>query len=268
VVYVPDIVKDPKQKFLSLPISDPRAKFFYTAFLSQLRDHLKQKTWDKIYCQHIADEPIDENVKSYLEISRFVKKIIPEIPIIEACHSKNIDNIIDIWVPQLNFMDKDYSFYNNQNINGKEAWFYTCLSPKGEYANRFIELPLLKTRFVHWLNFKYHIPGYLHWGLNFWSGGNPFGEQTSIQYEGGNILPGGDSWIIYPKDGKLLSSIRFDAMRDGLVDYELFKMLEKKDPKMAGAIINKVIYGFNKYDNNIESFRNHRRQLMELLSKN
>ena len=267
VVMVPSPGGEPLKKFDNLPISDPRAKNFYGQFLVALDAHLREKGWKDIYVQHIADEPIEENIKTYTEIAGFVKKTVPDFRIIEACHSKNLSNTLDIWVPQLDFMNRDYEFYNNQNKTGKEAWFYTCLSPKGEYANRFIELPLIKTRYVHWLNYKYNIPGYLHWGLNYWGETDPFGDQTSIQYEGGNILPGGDSWIIYPKDGKLLSSIRYDAMRDGIVDYELFKMLEKKDSSQARDIVNKVIYGFDKYDNNIEAFRNHRRKLMELLSE-
>jgi hypothetical protein len=175
--------------------------------------------------------------------------------------------MLDVWVPQLDYMNRDYEFYNKQHESGKEIWFYTCLNPKFEYVNRFIELPLLRTRYMHWVNYKYNIPGYLHWGLNYWNEGNPFGEQTGIQYEGGNILPGGDSWIIYPKDGKLFSSIRYDAMRDGIVDYELFRMLEKKNPAMAKDIIDKVIFTFERYDNNIEAFRLNRRHLMELLSE-
>jgi hypothetical protein len=256
-----------ENKFVNLPISDPAAQEFYKAFLPALNMHLKERGWDKIYMQHLADEPIEENIKSYTEIAAFVRKLVPEFRFIEACHSKNLGDVLDIWVPQLDYMDRDYEFYNKQNKKGKEAWFYTCLSPKGEYVNRFIELPLLKTRYMHWVNFKYDIPGYLHWGLNYWRGEDPFGEQTDIQYEGGQILPGGDSWIIYPKDGKLFSSIRYDAMRDGIVDYELFRMLEKKDSVKAKELVNKVIYKFDRYDNNIEAFRAHRRNLMELLSQ-
>ncbi|MBK9390013.1 MAG: DUF4091 domain-containing protein [Bacteroidetes bacterium] len=267
VVMVPNKMNDPEKKFLNLPISDPSAQEFYKEFFPLLDKHLKDKGWDKNYLQHLADEPIEENIKSYIEIAKFVRKLVPDFKFIDACHSKNLGDVLDVWVPQLDFMDRDFTFYNEQNKKGKEAWFYTCLSPKGEYVNRFIELPLLRTRYMHWLNFKYNIPGYLHWGLNYWNNSDPFGEQTSIQYEGGNILPGGDSWIIYPKDGKLFSSIRYDAMRDGIVDYELFRMLEKKDSVKARDIINKVIYSFNRYDNNIEAFRAHRRNIMELLSE-
>jgi hypothetical protein len=267
VVTVPNQDNDPKKRFDNLPISDPRAQRFYSDFIPALRDHLKEKGWDKIYMQHVADEPIPENVKSYIEIAKFVRKLAPDFKFIDACHSKDLGGMLDIWVPQLDYMNRDYEFYNKQHQDGKEIWFYTCLNPKFEYVNRFIELPLLRTRFVHWVNYKFNIPGYLHWGLNFWGEGDPFGEQTSIQPEGGNVLPGGDSWIIYPRDGKLFSSIRYDAMRDGIIDYELFRMLEKKDPAKAKGIIDNVIFTFERYDNNIESFRAHRRQLMELLSE-
>ncbi len=255
VVMVPAKSDNPQKRFDNLPISDPRAQEFYKDFIVSLRDHIKEKGWDKIYMQHIADEPIEENIKSYIEIAGFVRKLAPDFKFVDACHSKNLGGMLDIWVPQLDYMNRDYEFYNKQQQSGKEIWFYTCLNPKFEYVNRFIELPLLRTRYVHWLNFKYNIPGYLHWGLNYWSLGNPFGEQTGIQYEGGNVLPGGDSWIIYPRDGKLFSSIRYDAMRDGIVDYELFRMLEKKDPALAKDLIDKVIYSFERYDNNIEAFR-------------
>jgi hypothetical protein len=266
VVMVPGKEGDPQKKFENLPISDPKAAAFYRDFIPALRNHLKEKSWDKIYMQHLADEPIHENVKSYIEIAKFIRNLAPDFKFVDACHSKDLGGMLDIWVPQLDYMNTDYEFYNKQHQSGKEIWAYTCLNPKFEYANRFIELPLLKTRYIHWINYKYNIPGYLHWGLNFWHPEGAFGEQTSIQYEGGNVLPGGDGWIIYPMDGKLLSSIRFDAMRNGIVDYELFRMLEKKDPEKAKDIVDKVVYAFDKYDNNIEAFREHRRHLMELLS--
>jgi hypothetical protein len=266
-VRVPATQANNTPDFELLPVSDPKAKSFYTDFFVALKAELTKKGIENNYLQYIADEPTSENVASYLEIARFVKQVWPEVKIIEATHSKDLEGVVDIYVPQLDFMHKDYEFYNQINAkgDGKQAWFYTCLSPKGEYANRFIELPLLKTRYIHWLNYRYDIPGYLHWGLNQWRE-DPWGDQTSINYAG-NILPGGDSWIIYPKNGKLLSSIRYEAMRDGIVDYELFKMLEEKNPEKAREIVSQVIYGFDRYDNSIEAFRMHRRQLMELLSE-
>src|SRR6185295_1921298 len=152
-----------------LPITSDSAKTFYRSFIPALTQHLTEKGWNTIYMQHLMDEPIPENVKTYIEIANFIKKLGPGLRIVEACHSKDVGNSVKIWVPQLDYMNTDYEFYKKRSEAGDEIWFYTCLNPKGEYANRFIELPLIKTRILHWINFRYHIPGYLHWGLNFWN---------------------------------------------------------------------------------------------------
>ena len=62
-------------------------KIFYKQFIPSLMSHLKELKVGEIYAQHIADEPISSNIKSYVEIARFIKQLAPEIKIIEACHS-------------------------------------------------------------------------------------------------------------------------------------------------------------------------------------
>lgn len=252
--------------FTSLSISNDTARNFYRQFMPALTNHLKAKGWDKIYMQHLMDEPIPENVQSYIEIASFIKQYAPELKIVEACHSRDVANTVQIWVPQLDFLHQDYKFYQERAEAGDEIWFYTCLNPKGEYANRFIEQPLLKTRLLHWINFRYNIPGYLHWGFNFWRDGDPYIETTSIQTESGTILPGGDAWIVYPGKNTLHSSIRLEAMRDGIVDYELLKMLEEKNPDEAKELARQVIYRFDYYDMHIGDFRAKRKKILELLS--
>jgi hypothetical protein len=266
VVFVPKVEED-TTIFEKHRMSSDTARRFYSKFIPTLMDHLKEKGWDKIYMQHLMDEPIPENIKSYVEVARFVEKLAPDLKIVEACHSKDLDNTVDIWVPQLDYMDQDYEFYKKRAEAGDEIWFYTCLNPKGEYANRFIELPLIKTRILHWINYRYNIPGYLHWGFDFWRGGDPYDETTSIQLEGGTILPGGDAWIVYPGDSALHSSIRLEAMRDGIVDYELLKMLEVKYPEEADELARQVVYRFDYYDINVEAFREKRKQILEMLSE-
>lgn len=265
VVRVP-VIKNDSTIFKSMKITNDTARNFYRTFIPALVSHLKEKGWYDIYLQHLMDEPIPENVDSYIQIAKFVRNLAPDIKFIEACHSKDVDKMINVWVPQLDFMDQDYSFYHERQARGDEIWFYTCLNPKGEYANRFIELPLLKTRILHWINFRYNIPGYLHWGFNFWNK-NPYDETTSIQTEGGTILIGGDSWITYPARGRILSSIRLEAMRDGIVDYELLKMLQKKDSATAQEIADQVVYRFDYYDMDIAAFREKRHRILELLSQ-
>ena len=80
------------------------------------------------------------------------------------------------------------------------------------------------------------------------------------------MLPGGDAWIVYPGDHKINSSIRLEAMRDGIVDYELLKMLQTAYPDEAAELARQVVYRFDHYDINIEAFREKRKRILTLLS--
>jgi len=250
----------------TLPFENDTAQLFMSQFFPALYQHIKSKGWDKIYIQHIADEPIRENVDSYIQIAETVKKMMPGIRIIEANHSREVENTIDIWVPQLDFFHSDYKYYQERQAAGDEVWYYTCLAPQGNYANWFIELPLIKTRILYWLNYRYGATGFLHAGYNkWWRFKN--GEAAYIFEEGGNILPGGDTFIIYPAYRKVNISIRLVAVRDGIRDYELLKLLEKKYPDQAKEIARTVVYNFDRYDCNVKSFREKRIKILTLLSE-
>lgn len=264
IVRVPEPTTN-STEFQHLSIEDPKARDFYAQFFKALLTHLEEKSWLNMYYQHIADEPISDNKESYIAIASYVKSIAPQLKIMEACHSKDLAETIDLWVPQLDFLNKDFTFYEDRKKKNDEVWFYTCLSPRGNYANRFIDLPLIKTRLIHWINYKYQIDGYLHWGFNYWNE-EPFEETTGINSEGGNILPTGDSWIVYPGYQKLYSSIRLEAMRDGINDYTLLHMLAKKNPALAQKIIDNMIFRFDWYDTSIKHFRASRKAILEALS--
>jgi hypothetical protein len=257
--------KNDSLKFRNIAITEAEAQNFYRQFIPALLTHLKEKGWDKIYMQHICDEPEPGNEKTYAAIASYIKSISPDIKLIDAVHSHGVNNTVDVWVPQLDFYDSNYNFYTERKNAGNEIWFYTCLAPAGDYANRFIELPLIKTRILHWINFRFGATGYLHWGWDFWSD-NCLEETSGIIPEAGNIMPGGDAFITYPGNGKILSSIRLEAMRDGIVDYELLKMLEEKKPAIAREICRQVVYEFAKYDTDIKSFRAKRKFILQQLA--
>lgn len=250
---------------VNLPLSDSRAKNFLSQFLPAFKKHLEEKGWLNKYMQHIGDEPLPSNAASYLEISDYVRKYMPGVKILDAVlTSKELNDGIDTWIPVLDILHTDYKFYQDLQKKGKEIWFYTCLRPRGNYANRFIELPLLQTRYLHWINFKYNISGYLHWGLNFWGTTDPLKEELSRD---NSNLPAGDNNIIYPGYHKVYSSIRFEAMRDGIYDNELLRMLDEKNAAKAWEFVNTIIIDFDKYDGSISYFRKIRKKLLEELSK-
>lgn len=252
--------------FVCVSRNDPKARNFYRFFFKALDKHLSEKGWQEIYMQHIADEPNDTTAQSYLEIASFVKAQMPHCKIIDACLTDRLDNRLDIWVPQLNRIKEALPFYRQQQQQGKEVWFYTCVWPQADFANRFIRQPLLKTRLLHWINYRFGITGYLHWGFNYWQGEDPMTETASIQ-PSGTVLPAGDAWIIYPYKNHLIPSIRLAAMRDGINDYELLRQLGQKDSVTARQIAESMVFNFQMYDTDIAHFRKTRIKLLEALSE-
>lgn len=241
------------------------ARTFYSRFFPALCEHLKARGWFDIYMQHLADEPIDQNLDSYRALAALAREYAPGVPIVEATHAKDLVGSIDIWVPQLNYLQRDFEHYRERQQAGEEIWFYTCVFPQGEYANRFIEQPLIKTRLLHWINFRYGATGYLHWGYNMWTRDDPT-THTTRPHPSPPYLPAGDPWIVYPgKDGPL-DSIRFEAMRDGVADHELLCMLAERDLDAAHELAARHILDFDRYETDVGAFRATRRALLQALS--
>lgn len=234
---------------------------FYRQFVPALVAHLKEKKWYSSYYQHLADEPIDQNSESYTTFYNFIRELAPDLKIIEAVNTTKLPDDIDVVAPQLEFLKNNYDYYKRRINSGKEVWLYTCWLPQGEYANRFIELPLIKTRLLHWINYKYNVRGYLNWAYNHWSA-----DPLNIAGEKGDDLPAGDKWIVYPKKDGFLSSIRLEAMRDGIVDYELLKMLSLKNPRLSAEIAASIVHGVDNFETDIVQFRRARTRILQALS--
>jgi hypothetical protein len=113
----------------------------------------------------------------------------------------------------------------------------------------------------------YKLDGFLHWGLNWWQ--KDVREVTSPPRPKGkpkaNRLPPGDTHIIYPGSRGPLSSLRFEAHREGFEDHELLRRLQERNPRAAQDVLRKVIRGFGDYTKDIRRFRAARRALLEAL---
>lgn len=242
------------------------AREFYREFFPVFQTHLEERGWLDKYWQHVADEPLDSNADSFTTAAMLLKEFAPRIRTMDACQSQKVAGLVDIWVPQLDHYHKGYEFFKErQKDEGETVWFYTCMYPTGEYANRFLELPLIKTRLLHWINFKYGATGYLHWGYNFWP---PHVWQDTADYRQSR-LPGGDACIVYPDPDSfgVFDSIRYEAMRDGIEDHELLSQVAERDEALAQRLAERMVQGFTEYDTDVERFRETRRELLEAASQ-
>jgi hypothetical protein len=238
---------------------------FLSRFLPALRDHLREIGWLDRYVQHLVDEPITVNAESYNRLAAMVREFAPELRIIEATLCREVAGSVDIWVPQPQEIAAHADFFQERRAKGEQVWFYTCLSPTSGYMNRMIDYHLLPVRLLHWQNFRYGLPGYLHWGLNFWRD-EPFRNVEPLLF-GETYLPPGDSHITYPGKYGPLSSIRLEAMRDGIEDYELLRLLAKRDRKAAEEICSSVVRSMTDYTLDPAEFRKARKRLLDELER-
>lgn len=257
-------VPDGNGSYETLEISDPRVKEFYTAFLPAFTANLRENGWYEKSWQKVCDEPVDANADGYCKVIEFLRGIEPSLKVMEALQTTKLTGAMDVWVPQLDTWHNNYDFFSSRQRAGDEIWFYTCCYPRGEYPNRFIEQPLLKTRAIYWMAFKYGATGYLHWGFNYWTG-DPYGYADRPGT--GTDLPGGDCWIVYPGYHKFERSIRFEALRDGIEDHILLTMLRKKNPAAAESLCNRLVFNWWVYTTHPGEFRTIRHELLKALSE-
>ncbi|NWG75338.1 MAG: DUF4091 domain-containing protein [Rubrivivax sp.] len=242
-----------------LSADDPRAEQFLSSFLTALYTHLKERGWEKQYIQHVHDEPHDREAPIYM----------PGIPTIDAVGLEQdigfSAGVCDIWVPVLGTFDERLDLLQNHLAEDNGAvWFYTCLSPRGKYPNRFIDTSLTKVRLLHWINYKWNFAGFLHWGGNFW-GPEPHKDTQPVINGERTHLPPGDAFITYPARMGFYSSIRLEQMREGIEDYALLKELDKADGARAHEIAGEAVRTFVDYVREPGEFRAILQKLLDAL---
>ena len=242
------------------------AEAYFSLYFHALQEFLRAhklkdgRTWLDIYLQTISDEPIDVVVPAYERVASYIKKGAPDILTMDPLTTQKVSSkYLNVPCPGLFVMEGEQGFNYDKN---QIPWMYCCMSPQGNGLNRFIRLPLIKTRLIHWLNYSYGAVGFLHWGLNYWMGA-PNGNPWKDAY--GQFV-GGDMWIIWPGNKKVYASIRLAAMRDGIRDYELLRMVGAKSESEAKQMCRSVASETYVYNSDVNNFRKERKAILEYLS--
>jgi hypothetical protein len=187
--------------------------------LPAFESHLRQKGWLEKTMFHVKDEPSLHNALAWMEMSAYMHKHAPGLRRIDAIETTLLLDDIEIAVPKLDALASWYDTYSDWQQKGNELWFYTVGIYQGScLPNKTIDMPLMDNRIMHWLNYKYDAIGYLHWGWNQWNE-DPY-QDVGMHF--------GDAWHVYPVKDGVLNSLRWEQMRNGIQDYEYFRMLEDK----------------------------------------
>ncbi|RPJ57862.1 MAG: DUF4091 domain-containing protein [Acidobacteria bacterium] len=251
------------------PGTSHEAYVYLSQYLTAWANMLRRNGWYDRATQHIVDEPPPAHFGEYRIMAGTVRKFLPGVPLIDALGEPELDGAVDIWVPLSESYEKARDAFEAHRRRGDAIWFYTCCAPSGFHLNRFIDTELLRTRLLHWTNWRYRLDGYLHWGLNqiipeqdpFENTTPPHGPYKDFH------LPPGDSHLVYPGEDGPWSSVRFEAMGSGIEDYELLRIVAAQDEKLADELCSQLVRTFTDYDATVPGFEAAHRRLLEEAAK-
>jgi hypothetical protein len=195
--------------------------------LPAFENHLRGKGWLEKTLFHVKDEPTLRNVTAWKEASRIIHNYAPDLIRIDALETTHLFDDIEIAVPKLDYLAGWLEKYQEAARQGTELWYYTVgIYQARSYPNKTIDMPLIDNRILHWINYKYDLAGFLHWGWNHWTE-DPFKEV------GMHI---GDAWHVYPSKNGVMNSLRWEQMRNGIQDYEYFWLLEDQILRLRDSL--------------------------------
>ena len=236
-------------------------------YIEAIETYLREMEYlDKAY-YYFANEPQDQT--DYDAVSWYanaLKKNAPDLKLMVSEEPKPeiYDNPkfpevkIDQWLAVLNKYNPDISWDREANHN-EETWIYFLHGTKPPYFNPItLDHPAIEQKLTGWFLWKYRIKGIAHYSFNNWSK-NVWEDQMISNHNG-------DDFMLYPpgRDNKpiaygatkhrLVTSIRFELMRDSLEDYEyLYALNHFSQPVVyqtntADAEVDKIIYGLTSYN--------------------
>jgi hypothetical protein len=143
---------------------------------------------------------------------------------------------IDIYDPHLSGGSKVYSLeqeathlVGESQQRGEEFYWYVAAGPAYPYPNVQLENPLIASRVLFWMTWKYGITGFEYYCYNLWERNYAAGtarRYPNVPWKADGWSEGwptnGDGILFYPGP---ISSLRFEAIRDGIEDWESLMVL-------------------------------------------
>ena len=203
----------------------PEYRTVWTAFLKDFAAHLKQKGWfEKTYIG-INESPAPD-ARQAIDL---LHAVAPGLKVTWAgnYHAQLKDDIDDwcfIITPPV-----DRAIIAERVKKGRPTTFYVCCGP--DRPNTFTFSPPAEAAWLGWYAAAQGYSGFLRWAYDSWVE-NPLYDTRYVRW------PAGDCFLVYPGPR---SSIRFERLREGIVDYEKIRVLrrqldQRQDARAAQAL--------------------------------
>lgn len=220
--------------------------------LLQLRRHLQERGRLAQAYAYWFDEPA---AADYDFVRNGMAKISRDAPGLDRLLTKQpgdprLDGAADLWCPLTSLYDPEQA--TPRLTAGERFWWYLCTDSRAPYTTLFIDHPATEPRVWLWQAWQHRITGILCWQSNHWTSRplfapgfqNPYADPMSYgalpgQAAGQRLLWGnGDGRLLYPPPAAAqpganailappVTSIRLEALRDGIEDYEYLALLRQ-----------------------------------------
>ncbi|MCL2518197.1 MAG: DUF4091 domain-containing protein [Oscillospiraceae bacterium] len=244
---------------------------FLSQYLGEFGEILKRNGWTDMFYLSISDEPNEANAVEFRALCGMVRHLLPGIKLFDAMGYAPVFGSLDVYVPLNSTYEQHLEMFERFRGRGDEIWHYVCCGPRGEgYVNRFMDYPLLATRYLFWGSYKYNLTGYLHWAFNqYQPNQDPFTNNWPDHTNADSycILPPGDTHLVYPGDGAVWMSMRLEAQRESAEEYEILNAIAAKDKNAADELCGKCFRGFKDVENDAAEFDKVRIEMFETLGR-
>ncbi len=212
-----------------------------SAFIRSLHDFFAQRgLLERV--RICADEPSD--LQKYQASVAFIRQSAPGFKhIVFINHFEFLEEappeVVDC-VPVLPLLARDLELSKSlveklHEKGGKMLWYVCCWPP---IPNTFLHSPLVEGVLHGWLTHYFQVDGFIRWAFCLW----PADPWKRVSWRAPDWHAGDMYFVLPGKDGFPVETLRYEALRLGIQDFELLKMVEQKLPAdEAKAVIEKAL---------------------------
>lgn len=189
---------------------------------------------------------------------------------------------IDVYDPHLSGGSRVYSLEEEQShliaesqARGEEFYWYTAAGPSYPYPNVQMENPLIASRVLFWLTWKHGVTGYEYYCYNLWERNyskHPAQRYPQVPWKADGWSEGwptnNDGILFYPGP---ISSLRFEAIRDGIEDWESHMVLrdtvEALRDRTSPALVRRAEAMLRVNEKVVRSFKDYTQDPARLLAE-
>lgn len=121
--------------------------------------------------------------------------------------------------PEYNHDKPINELFLERKAANKTTTLYLCGAPA--HPNTFTFSPAIESQLIPWIALKMDADGYLRWAYNSWSDADPYKNPVF------NFIQGDDYYVYPGKDGPV-SSIRWELLKEGIEDFEIFSIIKQQ----------------------------------------